>query len=79
MTNKKQPQPKKYFDVKIEALVPGTITYRVFAENEAEALKQIDKVNPTGFKPRLAQKKLLKAAVYEAGSLLIKLTKVFSQ
>lgn len=79
MTDKKQPQQKKYFDVKVETLVPATITYRVFAENETEALKQIDKTNPTGFKPRLAQKKLLKAAVYDAGSLMIKLTKVFTQ
>ena len=35
----------KQYDIKIDYLVPTTITYKVSAENEHEALKQIEKIS----------------------------------
>jgi len=75
---KKQSEDKKekrYFDIRVDALVPCSMTYRVLAENEEDALKQMDKKDPTSFKPKLIAKKLVKATVYEAGSLMIRLVK----
>lgn len=66
---------KKYYNIVVEALVPTTLTYRVYAENEEEALKLINKQLPTNVKPRVIQKKPLKATVYELGSLIVKLIK----
>jgi hypothetical protein len=44
---------KKYFDIKAEIMVPATIIYRVLAENEQDALRQIDKATTKSFKPLL--------------------------
>lgn len=72
VADKNKPKEKQFFDIKLEALVPTTLTYRVFAEDEEEALKQIEKKAPTGVKPNILQKKSIKATVYAAGSLMIK-------
>ena len=70
-------QQKQFYDVKIEALVPTTLTYRVFALDENDALKQIQKQAPNNYKPNFLLKRMLKAIVYIAGSSNIKLTKYF--
>lgn len=36
-------QTKKYFEVKLEGMAPVILTYRIYAENEEEAYKIIDK------------------------------------
>lgn len=72
-----KPKQKSYFDVKVEALVPTTLTYRIYAEDEQDALAQIAKKPPNGMKPNLLAKKLLKATVYVAGTTMIKLAKHF--
>jgi len=79
MPNKEQPkQPeKKFYDIKVEALVPGILTYRVFAETEEDALKQCEKKTPNGFKPSLSLRRMIKATVYLAGSSVVKLVKNF--
>ncbi len=69
------PKQKKYFDVRIEALVPCQITYRVYAFDEDEALRETKKRPPTKVQPNINQKRDLKATIYDAGSLIIK--KVF--
>jgi hypothetical protein len=68
---------KKFFDVKLDALVPCTITYRVFAENENDALLNIDKQTPRNVKPDVRRKKNIKAIVCDAGSNIAKLTKAY--
>lgn len=74
MSDNKQ---KKYYDVKVEAMLPATITYRVFAEDEQEAVNLIKKTNPLSVKYNLNNKKQLKLAVYEAGTTLVRLAKNF--
>lgn len=77
---KKKPQPKpapKYYDIKLECMVPAIITYRVLAENEQEALTQIDKRTPTGVRPDISRKRNIKATVYDAGSSIIRFAKSF--
>jgi len=73
---KKEKIPEKfYFDIKLECMVPTTITYRVFAESPEKALELINYQNPTGVKHKIAAKKDLKMIVYDAGTLMIKLVK----
>jgi hypothetical protein len=68
---------KKFFDVKLDALVPCTITYRVFAENENDALLNIDKQTPRNVKPDIRRKRNIKATVYDSGTNNVKITKAF--
>jgi hypothetical protein len=68
---------KKYFDVKLTANVPCLITYRVLADDENAAINQIGKIDPISVKPTISQKRDIKALVYDAGSSLLKLTKIF--
>ena len=68
---------KKYYDVKLEALVPCTITYRVYADDEHDALTQIGKKAPTNVKPNVNLKRDIKATVYDAGSSIIRFAKTF--
>jgi hypothetical protein len=77
--NKEKPKEKKYFEVKAEIIVPAIITYRVLAEDEEDALEQIKKIPPNGFKPNLSLKKMIKAIVYNSGSTMIKLVKHFKK
>jgi hypothetical protein len=73
MTNKTAtPKQKKYFDVRIECLCPTTITYRVYAFDEDEAIRETKKRPPTNVRPNILQKRDIKATVNDAGSLLIK-------
>lgn len=68
---------KKYYDIKLEANVPCLITYRIYADDEHDALTQIGKKAPTSVKPNISQKRDIKALIYEAGSSILKLTKTF--
>lgn len=69
----------KQFSVRIECLVPTTITYTVSAENEHEALKQIDKIpsSRSHVKHNLQRKVKLKAVVFNSGTNMVKLTKTY--
>jgi hypothetical protein len=66
---------KQYFDVKVECLLPATLTYRVLAEDELQAAEMIKRLQPTSIKHRLTGRKELKLIVYQAGSLIIKFIK----
>lgn len=68
---------KKHYDVRVESLVPSTITYRVWADDEQDALNQIKRQAPINVKPHLNQKKDIKASVYDAGSSLLRFMKAF--
>ena len=73
--NKKAPLPKILYDVKLECLVPATIVYRILADSPEQALELIKGKQPKEIRYRLHLKKSLKAIVYDAGNLLIRLTK----
>jgi hypothetical protein len=72
-----KPIVKTYFDIKLEVMAPITLTYRVLAEDEKDALDQIKNKSPNNMKPNLSMKRLLKATVYTAGSTMVKLVKSF--
>jgi hypothetical protein len=80
LEKKAKPKVKqlRYYDVKVEVICPTTLTYRVYAETESDALELIKKISPTSIKPDINRKKLVKASVYDAGGSIIKHTKVYS-
>jgi len=73
----KLPPPKKLYDVKVEVLLPATLTYRVLADNPEQAIELTKTMQPTGVRHQLARKRSLKAIVLDAGSTMIRLTKTF--
>jgi hypothetical protein len=66
---------KRYYDVKVECMLPATLTFRVLAEDPAQATNLIRGMSPIGVKHKLVGRKDLKMTVYEAGSSLIKWVK----
>ena len=64
---------KKYYDVKVEVMLPATLTYRVLAEDADEAARLIKTTVPTGIKHRLIGRRELKLMVYDAGSTILRL------
>lgn len=69
------PKPKKYFDIKVECMLPATLTYRVLAEDPEQAMDLIKRTQPTSVKHKLLGRKELKLTVYDAGSSMIRLIK----
>ena len=63
---------KSYYDVKVDCLLPATLTYRVLAENPEEAVLMIKNLQPNMVKHKLIGKKELKITVYDAGSSMIR-------
>lgn len=63
---------KKYYDVKVEAMIPATLTYRVLAETPEQAAELYKFQQPIGVKHKLAGKKESKLSVSEAYSSIIK-------
>lgn len=63
---------KKYYDVRIECMLPATLTYRVLAETPEQAADLIKNMQPIGVKHRLIGRKELKLTVLDAGSTMIK-------
>lgn len=63
---------KLYYDVKVECMIPATVTFRVLAETPEEAAGLIRGMSPIAVKHRLLGRKDHKLTVYEAGSSLIK-------
>lgn len=75
---KKENKQKTYFDVKMEVMLPATVTYRVYAEDAEQALNQIDNTtSPASIKHHLTKKRNIKATVYDAGCSIIKFIKNF--
>lgn len=75
---KSKPLPqKKYYDIRLEALVPCTLTYRVFAYDEHSALEEIARKTPANVKPNVSLKRDIKATVYDAGTSIIRFAKSF--
>ena len=66
---------KKYFDIKIESLLPATLTYRVLAENPEEASQLIKTISPNSISYKLIGRKDLNIKVYDAGCSIIRFIK----
>ena len=69
------PPPKYYYDVKVECMLPATLTYRVHAETPEQAAKMIKGLVPNSVKHKLIGRIEIKLMVYDAGSTMIKLIK----
>lgn len=65
-------KPKLYYDVKVECMLPATVTYRVLAETPEQAAELIKGMSPIGVKHRLIGKKDIKLSVYDAGSTMLR-------
>lgn len=65
-------KPKLYYDVKVECMLPATLTYRVLAEDARQAAEMIKGMTPIGVKHRLVGRKELKLSVYDAGSTMLR-------
>lgn len=65
------PKDKFYYDVKVECMLPATVTYRVLAEDAVQAAELIKGMSPVGVKHRLLGKKDIKLSVYKAGSSML--------
>jgi len=70
-----QPKPKTYFDVKVECMLPATLTYRILAEDANQAAELIKGKSPNSVHHKLVGRKELMLKVYDAGSNLMKFMK----
>jgi hypothetical protein len=75
MKDKPKIPEKKYFDVKVEVMLPATLTYRVLAETPEQAFELIKNQSPVSVKHKLAGRKEIKATVLDAGSVLVRFVK----
>lgn len=71
----KLPKPKYYYDVKVECMLPATLTYRVLAEDAHQAAELIKNLQPTSVKHKLIGRRENKLSVYDAGSTMLKFVK----
>lgn len=74
MAKNKIPE-KKYYDVKVEAMIPAVLVYKVLAETPEEAAELIKNKQPNSVQHKLAGRKESKATVYESGSSVIRFIK----
>lgn len=68
----KKPPVLYYFDVKVETMLPATLTYRVLAEDAVQAAEKITGLQPNSVKHRLIGRRDQKLTVYDAGTTMIK-------
>lgn len=71
----KGPVPKQYYDVKVECMLPATLTYRILAEDAQQAADMIKGKQPNSVQHKLIGRKELKLLVYDAGGCMIRLVK----
>jgi len=67
-----QPPVLHYFDVKVECMLPATLTYRVLAEDAQQAVEKTKGLQPNSVQHKLIGRKELKIRVYDAGSSILK-------
>lgn len=74
MENKKETkkEEKKYYDVKVEVLVPATFKYRVFASSPEEAYELTKKMKPTNVEFFHSRKRNLKVKIFDFGTSIIR-------
>lgn len=71
----KEPPPKYYYDVKVECMLPATITYRVLAEDAQQAAEMIKGKSPNSVQHKLIGRKELILKVYDSGSSMMRFMK----
>ena len=71
----KEKPPLTYYDVKVEAMLPATLVYRILAEDAKQASELIKNKQPNTVKYRMYGKKYIKLVVYDAGCTMIKYMK----
>lgn len=74
---KQEIKQKFYFDVKVECMLPATLTYRVLADDAEQAANMIKNLSPNGVKYKVPGKKDIKLTVYQSGTNIIKFLKSF--
>ena len=67
-----EPKPKYYYDVKIESLLPATLTYRILAETPEQAADLIKGRSPNSVAHKLIGRKEIALRVYDAGSSMLR-------
>ena len=70
-----KPIEKKSYEVRVEAMVPATLYYRVLAVDPEEAIKLIKGRAPNNIRYVVPAKRDLKIMVYRAGQSIIELVK----
>lgn len=70
-----QPKPKYYYDVKVECMLPATITYKVLAEDPQQAAEMIKGKQPNQVQHKLIGRRELMLKVYDAGSSMMRFMK----
>jgi hypothetical protein len=68
---KNKPIIKKYYEVRIECMLPATLTYRILAETPEQAAEFYKHQQPIAVKHKLAGRKESKISVSEAYSSII--------
>lgn len=71
----KKPPILHYYDVKVECMLPATLTYRVLAEDPNQAAELIRGKSPNSVAHKLTGRKDLVLRVYDASSSMMRLMK----
>lgn len=74
MEKQKIPE-KKYYTIKIDTLLPAELIFKVYAEDEYEAVELVKKMTPTNVKYRLNARKDIKMTIFDFGTSIIRLVK----
>lgn len=75
---KKEPpkiKNKSYYDVKIECMIPATLTYRILAEDPHQAAQLVKGKSPNSVQHKLIGRKELILRVYDSGSSMMRFMK----
>lgn len=77
MTTMKKSELKKqsYYDVKVESMIPATLTFRVLAESAEQAASLLDRKHPIAVNYKLAGRRDKKITVYDIYECVIKFVK----
>lgn len=67
-----EPKPKYYYDVKVECMLPATLTYRILAEDPQQAAELIRGQQPISVHHKLIGRKEMMLRVYDAGSSMMR-------
>jgi len=70
-----EPKPKYYYDVKVECMLPATLTYRVLAEDPQQAAELIKGKSPNAVNHKLQGRKEIILRVYDASGCMIRFMK----
>jgi len=68
-------KPKLYYEVKVECMLPATLTYRVLAEDAVQAAEMIKGKSPNSVAHKLIGRKELVLKVYDSGSSMMRFMK----